>query len=477
MPIVKICDNEKMNPQLENEKENITKFQELHYEPESNHPRYNEIMNMNVKELRKEIKSLGLEGTGLKRDLQERLLHHNADNGKGTESDEEGDHEPVIHGDRVAVNAGVKSPDIKRMSIDSIKDTQMDFVVDEKSSEIMEIESTPAEKFNAEKSCGPHMSRVQLAVALREGKLAQLKEHKKLSEKSCRKKHITMGVQTFVKNAVRALSPNKRLKERDSTGASNQNKTTCNPLIDNATSKTIVETTALFMSTYSKVDASLAPTTESSAITSEEPAELISLIMNTIPIVESNSMSKSGSSTMLKKPDKSQQLADARKQRLADMRGKSKPLSSTTSTHNKVIIPLQPIKLLNKPTATKTGLDLKKQTLAAKMREKHATLQTQLVLTNQYSEPIARNLQSSMVDIDAVTDIATDKENNSEACPHGLHANSPGAKEEVQEVKVSLTTDTYEISDRDQSESESDSEDDEYKAKKKVRMDLSKITH
>ena len=472
MAVIKSSDKENSNPQLENSKESIIKDEKPVSEPVSNHHRYNEVMNMNVKELRKEIKCLGLEGTGLKRDLQYRLLHHNADNDKGTESDEEGDHGPVMRG--VVVDVAVKSPDIKRMSTDSMKDIRMDDVVDEKANEKMEVDTISAEKVQVEKSSGPHMSKVQIAVALREGKLAQLKEHKKPSEMSCRKNHITMGVQTFVKNAVRALSPSKRLKECGSTGAPNQNTTARNSPVGNATTNTIAMTTSTFMFTNPNINVSFAPQSDSSATISEKPIELISSVTNSIPSIVNNSISES-SSTTPKRQGKTQQLADARKQRLADMRGKSKPVASTMSSLQKVIMPLQPIKLLNKPSTTKTGLELKKQTLASKMREKHATLQTQPVLVNQYSEPFVRNLQSSIVAIEVVAAIETDKENNAVICPRALEANSPGAKKEAQEMKTNSLIDTYEISDRDQSESESDSDEDESKAKKKVRMDLSKL--
>ena len=472
MAVIKSSDKENSNPQLENSKESIIKHEKPVSEPVSNHQRYNEVMNMNVKELRKEIKCLGLEGTGLKRDLQYRLLHHNADNDKGTESDEEGDHGPVMRG--VVVDVAVKSPDIKRMSTDSMKDIRMDDVVDEKANEKMEVDTISAEKVQVEKSSGPQMSKVQLAVALREGKLAQLKEHKKPSETSSRKNHITMGVQTFVKNAVRALSPSKRLKECGSTGAPNQNTTARNSPVGNATTNAIAMTTSTFMSTNSNINVSFAPQSDSSATISEKPIELISSVTNSIPSIVNNSISES-SSTTPKIHGKSQQLADARKQRLADMRGKSKPVASTVSSLQKVIMPLQPIKLLNKSSTTKTGLELKKQTLASKMREKHATLQTQPVLVNQYSEPFVRNLQSSIVAIEVVAAIETDKENNAVICPRALEANSPGAKKEAQEMKTNSLIDTYEISDRDQSESESDSDEDESKAKKKVRVDLSKL--
>ena len=244
--------------------------------------------------------------------------------------------------------------------------------------------------------------------------------------------------------------------------------------VGNATTNAIAMTTSTFMSTNSNINVSFAPQSDSSATISEKPIELISSVTNSIPSIVNNSISES-SSTTPKIHGKSQQLADARKQRLADMRGKSKPVASTVSSLQKVIMPLQPIKLLNKSSTTKTGLELKKQTLASKMREKHATLQTQPVLVNQYSEPFVRNLQSSIVAIEVVAAIETDKENNAVICPRALEANSPGAKKEAQEMKTNSLIDTYEISDRDQSESESDSDEDESKAKKKVRMDLSKL--
>ena len=58
MAVIKSSDKENSNPQLENSKESIIKHEKPVSEPVSNHQRYNEVMNMNVKELRKEIKCL-----------------------------------------------------------------------------------------------------------------------------------------------------------------------------------------------------------------------------------------------------------------------------------------------------------------------------------------------------------------------------------------------------------------------------------
>jgi hypothetical protein len=175
------------------------------------------------------------------------------------------------------------------------------------------------------------------------------------------------------------------------------------------------------------------------------------------------------------------------------MRGKSKPVALATASKNQ-IAPLSTSKLLNKSsTASNHGLDLKKTTLASKMREKHATLQTQSVSSQPPSQsvkstPTPIRSDGKLFEVKSVNS-QIDKENmlktstevvsevNAvkgpscvESAPDAGQTKTPAAAQAESLKKARSPMDTYDISDRDESDSESDSdEEDESKAKKKVR--------
>jgi hypothetical protein len=469
---VAAVDKENSKPSVVYSINKNVKVKQQEAEPGIKHPRYDEIMAMKVTELRKEIKSLRLEGTGLKRDLQQRLLDHlsSADDESEPEDDQDaGTNEDEV---RVAVSdVPVKSPDVKRMSTDSIKDAVMEDVAEEKVTEGMDAEVKIVEQAQTEIASVPTKSRVQMAVAQKEETIAKLKEQVNASDTSSRKNQVVFGVQSFVKNAVRAMSPNKRPNDASQVDASSKAVPASNTSARTAIKQTLVRAASTFMATNSKSEVSTVPVSEKPALSTE---------------------SKSSFDSGFSVQSKIQQAAEARKQRLADMRGKSKPVALATAPKTQ-IAPLSTSKLLNKSaTASKSGLDLKKTTLASKMREKHATLQTQSVSSQPPSSSMKSTptpirsagvfeAKSGNSQIENENTLKTSTEVVSEAnvvnpppcvesAPDARQTKTPAAAQAESLKKARSPMDTYEISDRDESDSESDSdEEDESKAKKKVR--------
>lgn len=450
-----------------------------HSELEKWHPRYLEIMSMNVKELRKEIKSVGLEATGLKRDLQNRLLNHYSKNDGEDESEEE--EEIILVANEHAILSEpvvnfVKSPDVKRMSTDSIKDSEMNDVADEKGPEIMEergkvLERVPEtnelERVQQTNEPSQMKSRVQLAVAQKEEQIAQHRELAKPADMKVEKSRTGVIVQTFVQSAIRALSPKSRIKKTSPVVAFTISNPQITEPISTSLKKKIVMTATTIMPTKSKSETFPGPIFDPSAKTTNK-AFLNSSVKEVISSAESKSPCESGPQTMSKVQNKAQQLAEARKQRLADMRGKSKPVSSTISEPKKNIPVLSSSKLLNTSSATTSGLDLKKQTLAAKMREKHATLNTQPLSSSHLIKPLSTSAQSCLPVV-PVTSVKIKNESIVDAnMSQARKTTTPEAANGEYELTLRSPMDTYEMSDREESESESDSEGDESKEHKKI---------
>ncbi|KAI2502583.1 inner centromere protein [Fragilaria crotonensis] len=175
--------------------------------------------------------------------------------------------------------------------------------------------------------------------------------------------------------------------------------------------------------------------------------------------------------------DKQKMLADARKQRLAELRGKSKPITavvaaSTTShvlkpSNSKQNEPLKPVALSTSKLLTANPKEEDKRTqMTAKIREKHAALK----VTSQpnHTTPIASSVPGkSAVALNEVPIKTTVASVWPPPPPEKPQLPENPLLPPANELNIRSPLDTYQISDRDESDSD-ESDDSGSGPKKKI---------
>ena len=480
----------------------------------SAHPNYLAIMAMKVNELRKELKANKLETTGLKKELQKRLLTaivvtvaDVTGNVTGNDDDDdvskdEDDEEDVFED---------AAQDIASVAVDE-KPDRMSFVLNDVAAPVVKKETAlpvvPAAA--AEKKVASSSMSDKKMVS---SSMQQLEKKMLPSKQHAEKKMMPPMQHSFVKSTAALFSPTKltskfqQPRPHETTTTTMQQKPPNRALSPFASlKKSIVKTASTFMS--SKVDnvvllsskkksknddflAKMANAGEEADTVEELPSTTISTINNYTMDVENSMMSSAvkvahdgtmeaslTSTVSSSVKDKQKQLADARKQRLAEMRGKSKPLTSATSKLLKSTDKIEGSSSLinkssqkndNKLTSSSTSKLLKsshkeddKRTLmTAKMREKHAALKSST------KQPFKNTAQPKAAIKTALLAPVIKKV----APQQPLLQKAPPQLDPVEVEKKSMSPlDTYQMSDREDSDSYESDDGPKKKKKKKKKF-------
>mmetsp|Transcript_2172 Transcript_2172/g.3224 ORF Transcript_2172/g.3224 Transcript_2172/m.3224 type:complete len:658 (-) Transcript_2172:89-2062(-) len=460
----------------------------------SAHPRYLSIMAMKVVALRKELKAMGLETSGLKKDLQTRILTAIVITKDETQDEVEEepnqtppskiffapsiDKEKEISeeiqdvGEDVEVklvtqNKGEKAD---RMSISladqnsctedlmSLDEIESNDLKDDKSTKIqfdIPVKVIKDEELNSEPS------KVKAKIALFSGKKGGLTKYKKEESKKTAISPFKSFKKTFVKSATHLLSaasPKKVLK-RDTNPAQPEiceNSTSTleekcqNNLTDKSEEKDKINPKSAAKTSVKEIQRQLAEAQEKFHTSGGKGGILSNSAMKTTSSKSSGAESAHTLSVSSTVKEKQKQLAEARAKRLAEMRGKSKPLTGT-----KQGISAKPFSSLKK-TMKK---DDKRTLMTAKIREKHAALKNQglgtAAVLPKKEKFTPRTEQAGALTVQPQTNKKS--------------FNPPSSTKNILSPLRSPLS-TYEISDREGSDSD-DSEDSEYSkndVKKKV---------
>ena len=467
----------------------------------STHPRYLSIMSMKVFELRKELRTMNLETGGLKKELQKRLLGALV----GPETDAfptSTDIESTKH----------PTPDQQDQQDSFLNDNEMDDAVETQQSENrMSFVSTHSSSDAAQMSVEvidqrPPPSSVAALIAAKEETAMVV-----VSEKT-----IVPPVQhSFVKTTAALFSPNRitskfQQPRPQEITLPTKSSTALSPFA--SIKKSLVKTAASFLSANRPDVASSVSKNEVKNVPDVPSANADTAVLATrvpafdgIPSPEElgNVESEKGHdisnaaipSTAVKVAvdgtkvpplttpfssivkDKQKMLADARKQRLAELRGKSKPLSSAVSsssksqalksTHNKQNdAAAQTASSMSKLMPTNPREEDKRTLMTAKIREKHAALK---VVTHQ---PFQTVTAAEAVSTKAPAVVKTVQIKPAVApvwppLPEKTQIYEDPPPPPANELNLRSPLDTYQISDRDESDSD-ESDDSGSGPKKKI---------
>ncbi|CAJ1931999.1 unnamed protein product [Cylindrotheca closterium] len=206
------------------------------------------------------------------------------------------------------------------------------------------------------------------------------------------------------------------------------------------------------ISEFSKASAPLVPVQISKA---GSVRDLVSKIQKSTSSASNTTGGDEGSGSALSK--NLQAKKEARLARMAEIRGKSKPVM--TSKH--VLAPKEYASTLSSLNAVSAPVGLKKNNLAAQMREKAATaaIRKENMLSG-VNEAFTSTAESAKRDLQSSADSSDNQENL---------VVSMSMQGFLKKQKVASPMSTYEISDREESDSDtSDSEAENEKQKKKI---------
>ncbi|CAJ1928896.1 unnamed protein product [Cylindrotheca closterium] len=204
------------------------------------------------------------------------------------------------------------------------------------------------------------------------------------------------------------------------------------------------------ISEFSETSAPLVPVQISKA---GSVRDLVSKIQKSTSSASNTTGGVEGSGSALSK--NLQAKKEARLARMAEIRGKSKPVM--TSKH--VLAPKEYASTLSSLNAVSAPVGLKKNNLAAQMREKAATMRKENVLSG-VNDVFTSTTESGKRDLQSSADSSDDQKNL---------VVSMSMQGFLKKQKVASPMSTYEISDREKSDSDtSDSEAGNEKQKKKI---------
>jgi hypothetical protein len=409
-----------------------------------------DVMTMKVAQLRKELKALGLETTGVKKDLQQRLLQAvnkptkkplivakspftSSATDQSEETREEQQEEPVKE-DQMSIvpledkpsdgmsiepisESKITNPEVTKSEQESVKKATEE---DEPAISLVEIKQSATLK--------PHPSIVKTAAALFSPKNLSTNYPRPQEQKPKTRSPLDSIKRGFVQSATQLLSVAVKNSPKKLVPVSSPKPDPVSPPKPDE------------RSAAREISATIEADKLSSAIKSSGQS---SSMESSISVAVSSNVK-----------EKQKQLAEARKQRLAEMRGKSKPLStSNTSLSSATKVAAASATKLVASSTTKT--DEKRTLLNAKIREKHAALKNQgLASTNSTG---ASALKS--------TGLTSSKETPRLEPPKlvskPLNQSYSSVKHSVKfqpdssvRSKAMSPLDTYEISDREESDSD-----------------------
>jgi hypothetical protein len=428
------------------------------------HPQYLAVMSKKVAELRKELKARGLEATGLKKDLQQRLLQSIIDAERSSSSSggsaSSGNADESIHKEEEEPDKQQRLP--AKSPFSKVEDHAQEEEPDEEDDDepvddLMSFEPAPKENTNDRMSVDAPVTVVVAKSAAKKKPVPQAKP--------------VAVQQSFVKSTAALFSPNKLTSKfqqpRPHEVPLSQQKKKAAPLSPFASfKKNIVKTASTLLSSSSKLHTKTIEVDESSSmmqagvttVAPEKSAKAVAVGNSAVKppskpasssktTTGSNSGGKSASSmestltggvsSSIK--EKQKLLAEARKQRLAEMRGKSKPVAGSASNS----------KLMQSSTK-----EDKRTAMNNKIREKHAALKGFPIASTSVPSGLG-----SASKFGSKQPFGTKTLSASNILSSSSKPLSSVSKPKV-EAKPRSPMDTYEISDREESDSdESDCSD------------------
>lgn len=403
----------------------------------SSHPRYLQVMSMKVAELKKELKTLKLDGPGLKKDLQKRLLAATCPNKNDDNNGKQQHNNDSVEEDEQPRSLPVKSP----FAIAVDEDDEME--VDEKMVEVAAQKKKDEDRMSFVDTDPVDIKKKETKVQLKPPapeKAAPTQPKPVVAKVVQSKPPPAKPVpppprsESVVKSTAALFSPKPIASKFQQPRPQEKPKPILSPM--QVLKKSITKTALNISSSARKlmsVEAAAPADDDKSTIAqvgSTDAKETEGTGLSSAVKISNNggmetSMTHAFSSSV---KEKQKALAEARKQRLAEMRGKSKPVALTKSV--KEIALASNTKIANQS-------DEKRNLLTAKIREKHAA-----ALKGGNSSSAIKGGNSS----------------KSKASPFTVPTKKPLVSAKSVEKELRSPMSTYEISDREE-ESDSDESD------------------
>mmetsp|Transcript_322 Transcript_322/g.428 ORF Transcript_322/g.428 Transcript_322/m.428 type:complete len:640 (-) Transcript_322:118-2037(-) len=451
-----------------------------------------DVMSMKVVELQKELRGRGLEVTGLKKVLQKRLLSNI--NQKKEKKEEEivkmkSKEAPKPKQETVVV-ADTEKANISQSDSNNSSNVADDGDVEMNDADSTERRNSVGDQMDVEEVVEEESAPETLAAPNKEAFISPeskpVTSPAGLSVDDSEVNDVVVPIvsnktvsKSILKTAESLFSPKKTYVKPKPIVMPTSAKRMLPPSMTSAPIPSIPSQTVRTISQSDENSNSSKTSEESCAQNAEEMASSNKvtwngLPKNTVPVLSTPAIvankNLQGSSTK-QSSTKAKQLAlqEARKARIAEIRGKSKPVAL-----GKINLPAKNLSAASKFVASSSNSadqEDKRKLLAAQMREKAAAALKKPVV----AMPPAMSMAGSQMDKASKFEGSSSGQMNSSSfqppadLAHSQHAIASAKKQNLPaRPEIRSPMDTYEISDRDESDSEDESDYEDSQPKKKV---------